>query len=166
MDEKKYLSVGKILNFRGLRGEAKVGFTKGKNEQISSLKEVWVKGLKLNVETVRFHKQFALIKFKEINSIEELMEFKGENIYITREDMEKSLKEDEYLVSDLIGMNVFDDNDDLMGVVKTVGNNNGNDILCVVNEQMGKEILIPFAKELVPIVDLKKRRMTGKEKML
>lgn len=156
MEKGEFLSVGKILNFRGLNGEAKVGYTKGKDKELSELKEVWVKGIKLDIEKVRFHKQFALIKFKQINSIDELMEFKGENIYITKDEMKNSLQEDEYLISDLIGINVIDDEGDLMGVVKSVGNNGANDILCIVNEGMGKEFLVPFVQELVPIVDLNK----------
>ena len=151
------LSVGKILNFRGLNGEAKVGYTKGKDKELSELKSVWVKGIKLDIERVRFHKQFAIIKFKQINSINELIEFKGENIYITREEIEKNLKDDEYLISDLIGMSVLDEEGDLMGYVKSVGNNTGNDILCVVNEEMKREFLVPFVKELVPVVNLDKK---------
>ena len=162
MNNDELLSVGKILNFRGLNGEAKVGYTKGKDKELSELKEVWAKGIKLDIERVRFHKQFAIIKFKQINSIDELMEFKGENIYITKDEMKKSLQDDEYLISDLVGINVFDDSGDLMGVVKSVGNNGGNDILCIVNEKMGKEFLVPFVQELVPIVDLEKNKIVVK----
>ncbi len=162
MDTNRLLSIGKILNFRGLKGEAKVGFTKGLEEKIKSLNEVWVKGEKLEVEGVRFHKQFALIKFKNINSIEELMPYKGENIYISKDDMEKSLKEDEFLVSDLVGISVIDSNDDIMGYVKSVGNNGANDILCVVNENLSQEFLVPFVKELVPVVDIKNKKIVVK----
>ena len=162
MEKQEFLSVGKILNFRGLNGEAKVGYTKGKDKELSELKEVWVKGIKLDIERIRFHKQFALIKFKQINSIDELIEFKGENIYITKDEMKKSLQEDEYLISELVGINVFDDSGDLMGVVKSVGSNGGNDILCIVNDKMEKEFLVPFVQELVPIVDLDKRKIIVK----
>ncbi len=162
MNKRELLSVGKILNFRGLNGEAKVGYTKGHEDEISSLAQVWVKDTKLDVEHVRFHKQFALIKFKQINSINELMEFKGENIYVSRSFIEDSLEEDEYLVSDLIGMNVADDKGDLIGVVKSVGSNRGNDILCIINEDMQREFLVPFVKELVPVVDFDKNLMVIK----
>ena len=65
------VSIGKILNFHGIKGEVKIGFTKGRENFIAGLKAVFVKFsgevITLNVDTVRFHKQFALIKFKEIN---------------------------------------------------------------------------------------------------
>ena len=68
----KFISVGKILNFHGIKGEAKIGYTKGNEAFIASLKSVNVndgeKFITLHIESVRFHKQFALIKFKEINT--------------------------------------------------------------------------------------------------
>ncbi|MGN0015652.1 MAG: ribosome maturation factor RimM, partial [Candidatus Gastranaerophilaceae bacterium] len=67
------ISIGKVLNFHGIKGEVKVGYTKGREKQIEQLETVFidVEGSfhTFSVETVRFHKQHALIKFKEINSI-------------------------------------------------------------------------------------------------
>lgn len=157
-----FLSIGRILNFRGLKGEAKVGFTKGKEAQILALKEVYIDAQKFDVEKVFFHKQFAIMKFKQINSIDEIINFKGKNIYITKDDAKKELQEDEFLIEDLIGLNVFDDKDDLIGTIKSVGSNKANDILCVVNEKMGREILIPFVKEIVPIIDVKGQKIVVK----
>jgi len=77
MKSSKLISVGKILNFHGVRGEVKVGFTAGKEGRdggsrlIENLKKVFVflndEKTELNVEYVRFHKNVALVKFKEIN---------------------------------------------------------------------------------------------------
>ncbi len=156
------ISIGKVLNFHGIAGEAKVGYSKGREAQIKTLKEVTVDGKKLRIASVRFHKTFAIIKFEGINSINDLLEFKGENIYIPKADAQNSLEKDEYLVEDLIGVVVFDNKDDVIGTVKSVGNNRAGNILCVVNEKMGREVLIPFVKELVPVVDIKNKRMVVK----
>ena len=63
------ISIAKILNFHGIKGEAKIGFTKGRENQIESLKKVFAKKdnqyCELTVSSVRFHKHFAIIKFKE-----------------------------------------------------------------------------------------------------
>lgn len=156
------ISIGKVLNFHGIAGEAKIGYSKGKDAQIKALKEVIIKDKKLHVKNVRFHKQFAIIQFEEINSINDLLEFKGESIYIPKANVQNSLKKDEYLVEDLIGLVVFDDKDDVIGTIKSVGNNGAGDILCVVNEKMGRETLIPFVKDLVPVVDMEKRKIVVK----
>lgn len=159
MQNNDKISIGKILNFHGIKGEAKVGFSKGKNSQIAALKEVFVSDKKLNIENVRFHKNFAIIKFREINSINELLEFKGENIYIPKNDIINNLKQDEYLVEDLIGLNVFDEKDDLIGQISDIGNNGETDILKIKTPEGSKEILIPFVKEIVPIIDYDKNKV-------
>lgn len=162
---KDLISVGKILNFHGVLGAAKVGYSN--IEVIKSLKSVCLKAQfdeetkNFTVQNIKFHKNFAIIKFKEINSIDELLPYKGGNIYIEKAEAKKSLEEDEFLIQDLIGLNAFDNDDELIGVISDVKTSSGNDILCVKTEE-NKEFLIPFAKELVPIVDIKKKKVVIK----
>ncbi len=152
------ISIGKITNFFGIQGEAKVGYTNAST--LEKAKKVFVKNVELNVVKLRFHKNIAIVKFKEINDINELMPYKGENIYIEKKSVKENLTKEEYLVDDLVGMNVFDDKDDLIGTIETVEATGGNDILSVkcANEEY-KNILIPFVKELVPIVDMKNKKV-------
>ncbi len=169
----KMISVGKILNFHGISGIAKAGYTNSdvikKLKQVYLIKNAGMEGSNkadkelFNVTSVNFHKNFALIKFKEINSIDELLPYKGSNIYIDKKEAEDSLSEDEFLIEDLIGLNVFDNNDDLIGVIFDVRTSNGNDILCVKScEENEREILIPFAREIVPVVDIAKKKVVIK----
>lgn len=156
------ISIAKILNFHGIKGEAKVGFTKGKENQIQSLKIVFVKKnnsfKKLNVKSVRFHKHFAIIKFKEFLTVNDVEEFKGCDLYLTKEEVEENLAQDEYLINDLINMDVYDEDGCLLGSVAAVGENLANDILSV-RDNNGKEHLVPFVKEIVPVVDLINKRI-------
>ena len=77
----KFISVGKILNFHGIQGEAKVGYSKNQQEFFCGLKEVFVKEQQdykpLKIKNIRLHKNFAIVKFDGINSIDELIEYKG-----------------------------------------------------------------------------------------
>ena len=156
------ISIAKILNFHGIKGEAKVGFTKGKENQIQSLKIVFVKKnnsfKKLNVQSVKFHKHFAIIKFKEFVTVNDVEEFKGCDLYLTKEEVEENLAQDEYLINDLINMDVYDEDGCLLGSVAAVGENLANDILSV-RDNNGKEHLVPFVKEIVPVVDLINKRI-------
>lgn len=158
----KFVSVGKILNFHGIKGEAKVGFQRGSEEQILSLKKVFVRVFdepqKFKVKSSRIHKNFAIMKFEGINSIDELLEYKGEKIYIEKAEALEALDEDEFITSDLIGLNVFDNNEDYIGKVVDIGTNNANDILCIKPENPEYEqFLIPFVQELVPVVDIERK---------
>lgn len=152
------VSIGKILNFHGIKGEVKTGFTKGREDFISKLKTAFVKYsgevITLTVDTVRFHKQFALIKFKEINSVNDAEKYKGLDIFVNRAEIAENLDEDEYLISDLIGMSVYSSDDEKIGTVEEVGNNNAGEIL-KIKDGAGNFHLIPFVKDIVPVVDLK-----------
>jgi 16S rRNA processing protein RimM len=74
------------------------------------------------------------------------------------------LEEDEYHVSDLIGLEVFDQaTQTLVGTVINVMTA-GNDLLQVQRAESSAEtkddrVLIPFVKAIVPIVDLENRRI-------
>lgn len=155
------ISIAKILNFHGIQGEAKVGFSKGAEDRIKTLKQVQVGDTTLTIEKTRFHKGFAIIKFKEINSIDDLLKYKGQSLYIEKSLVKEQLEEEEYLISDLVGLNVFDNKEDFLGTIHSVGTNTaggtGTDLLCIRSKE--KEFLIPFVKELVPIVDLKGKKV-------
>ena len=155
------ISIGKIINFHGILGEAKVGYSDPK--RIENAKKVIVKNIPLNIEKIRFHKNFAIVKFKEISDINELLNFKGENIYLAKEEVKNQLEEEEYLIDDLVGLNVFDDKDDFIGIVDSIAKSTGNDILSIKpeDEKYGN-ILVPFVKELVPIVDVKAKKIVIK----
>ena len=158
----KFISIGKILNFHGIKGEAKVGFSKGRENQIEALKKVFAKKegqySELNVSSVRFHKHFAIIKFKEFQTVNDVEEFKGCDLYLPKEEVEETLSNDEYLISDLIGMEVYDEDGSCVGTITAIGENLANDLLSV-KDGNGKEHLVPFVKEIVPVVDLQGRKV-------
>lgn len=158
----EFISVAKILNFHGIKGEVKLGFTKGREKQILNLKKVFAAKdndfLTLNVVSVRFHKHFAIVKFKEFNTVNEVEAYKGADLFLPKDEVEANLENDEYLFNDLMGMDVYDEDGCCIGVVCAVGENAANSIISV-KDNNGKEHLVPFVKELVPVVDLKSRKI-------
>ena len=156
------LSIGKILNFHGIKGEVKVGFTEGNEKIFSDLKQVYVaKGqmhITFNIEQVRFHKNIALIKFKEINSVNEAVEYKGAFLKVKKDLLEKYLEEDEFYVNDLVGLKAFDESEKLIGEVSGVINIKGQDTL-FIKDKNNKEHMVPFNREIVPKVDIKEKKI-------
>ena len=158
----KFVSVGKILNFHGIKGEAKVGFTKNQADFFCSLEEVFVKSERdyksLNIISVRLHKNIAIVKFDGINSINELMEYKGAFLYVEEETIREALEEDEFLIDELVSLEVFDQNGKKLGFVVGVSNNGANDLLSVKTNS--KQIaLVPFVKAIVADVDIKAKKI-------
>lgn len=156
------ISIAKITNFHGIKGEVKVGYTKGREEQLRSLKKMFVKNndnyTELNIQSLKFHKTFAIIKFKEINSINDTEMYKGQNLYISKDIVVDFLEDDEYLVSDLDGLEAYDTDNNLLGTICAIGENNATNIISIIDSK-DKIHMIPFVKELVPQVDLKNKRV-------
>jgi 16S rRNA processing protein RimM len=161
-ENQKLLSIGKVLNFVGLSGEVKVGYSADKKELITNLKRITVvqnsKEIDLTIKAVRFYKQHAYIKFNEINTLEEAIGLKNAYLKIPKTEIKQYLDKDEFLIDDLMNKEVFDDKNNLLGVVTNIVNIKEEDILAVTTKE-GKEILIPFVKELVPEINLKENKI-------
>ncbi len=159
----KYISIGKILNFHGLQGEAKVGFSKNQEGFLKKLETAHLKqGLEyteVKINSVRFNKTFALIKFEGINSIEDLIPYKGSILFVKETTVRKNLDEDEFLIDELTGLDVVDENDEKVAVVVGVSNNGINDLIAVKSKTKNIS-MIPFVKALVLKVDIKNKKIT------
>lgn len=158
----KYVSVGKILNFHGVQGEAKVGFSKNQQDFFSTLENVYIKKdndyLPFEITSIRFNKTFALVKFEGISSINELAEYKSCLLFVTEEMIRESLEEDEFLIDELVGLNVFDADGKDLGFVIGVSNNGATDLLSI-RTKSEKVCLVPFVKAIVPFVDIKTKKI-------
>ena len=155
-----YISIGKITNFFGIKGEAKVGYSN--EEQIKNAKKVVMldskEKIELTISSVRFHKNFAIIKFKEINNINDLIEFKGQRIFISKNAALENLEEDEFLIKDLIGCSVFNEENEKIGIVESVSNNTSQDLLNIKN-LIGQVAPVPFVNDFFPVVDIENKKI-------
>ena len=156
------LQVGAITQTHGIRGEVKVfpltddvgRFKKG----ISLILDLGRSRLDLEVETVKFFKQFVILKFKGYDSINEIEKFVKKNLYVTRENAVK-LKKDEYFIADLIGLTVVTDDGSVLGTLTDVITTGANDVYAVKMES-GKELLIPAIHDCILQVNDDERKMT------
>ena len=158
----KFISVGKILNFHGIQGEAKVGFSKNQQDFFLSLENVFVKVdnvyKKLKITRSRLNKTFAIIKFEGINSINDLIPLKGCLLFVEEETIRENLEEDEFLIDELVGLDVFDIEGEKLGFVVGVSNNGATDLLSVKTKTK-KVCLVPFVKAIVVDVSLKDKKV-------
>ena len=158
----KLISIGKILNFHGIKGEIKMGYSAGKESLIKSLKNIYVyindEKVCYDVQSVRFHKNVAIIKFRQINSIDDVMLIKGLLVHVPEELLKANLKKDEFLIKDLINAKVFDTDGNEIGVISDVGENKASNIL-EIQKSNGLKFMVPFVKELVPEVDLNNNKI-------
>ena len=99
-----------------------------------------------------------IVKFKGIDSINDVEKYKGAKLYVTR-DKAVRLKKDEYFVADLIGMKVVTEDGALLGDLKDVMATGANDVY-VVEREDGSKILLPAIKECVLNIDMEQGVVT------
>lgn len=155
------LQVGVIASTHGVRGEVKVFPTTDDVKRFKKLKEVLLdtgeEYMALQIESVKFFKQFAILKFKGYESINDIEKYKGNPLFVTRENAVR-LKKDEYFIADLIGMKVENEDGSFSGILKDVIETGANDVYAVSYED-GREVLIPAIKDCILSVDLGSCRM-------
>ena len=159
----QFLQVGVISSTHGLRGEVKVFPTTDDAARFQTLKNVVLdtgrEKLDLEIQSVRFFKQFVIVKFKGIDNINDIEKYKGKSLFVTRENAVE-LEEDEYYIGDLIGMEVYtDDSEERFGVLKDVMETGANEVYIITSENHG-EVLLPAIKECILDVDVEKNSMT------
>lgn len=161
MKNNNFISIGKIVNFHGVKGEAKLGYSKNREEFLAQLDIVYIKKdneyKEFEIENLRFTPKYAIIKLKGIDSLNEIINFKGDVVFIKEEIAREYLEEDEFLIDELIGMNVYD-GDTRIGSVVGVSNNGASDLLSVKTNDK-KISLVPFVKAIVLSVDIKSKRI-------
>ena len=158
----KQLQAGVITSTHGIRGEVKVFPTTDDAQYFRELKKVYLdtgkEQIPLEIEHVKFFKQFAILKFKGIDNINDIEKYKGKSLMIDREDA-SPLGEDEYYIGDLIGMDVYtDDPAEHFGVLRDVLETGANDVYIIDSDRHG-EVLVPAIHQCILRVDTEKNEM-------
>ena len=104
-----FVSVGKILNFHGVRGEAKLGYTKNREEFLSKLKDVYIQVNNeykhFKVESLKFTPKCAIIKFKDIfMKITQLLLHHTTQDDITVQDIKKKINSENSIFKFVTGI--------------------------------------------------------------
>lgn len=155
----KYLRIGKIVNTQGIMGEVRIIPLTDSIERFQKLKYVLIDDellLHKDVQYVKYHKNFVILKFKGIDSINDAEKYKDKYILVKREDAVK-LPEGSYFVCDIIGLDVFDINNVYWGKVEDVISTGSNDVYLV--KDGSKELLLPALKSVVKAIDLEQNKM-------
>lgn len=155
------LQVGVITQTHGVHGEVKVFPTTDDPERFLDLEYVFLdtgrEKMKLTIQSVKFFKQFVILKFKGINNINDIEKYKRCALLVDRENAVE-LEEDEYFIADMIGMNVLTEDGEIFGTLKDVIETGANDVY-IINSKNHGEVLIPAIKECILDVNVKEGRM-------
>ena len=155
----KYVTIGKIINTFGIKGELKVeshtDFIKERYKK-NSLIFIGDTYKKFHVASYRIHKGFIILSLEEYNDINLVLELKNKYIYKATEDI-KPLGNNEFYIRDLINLDVYLQ-DVYLGKCIAIEKGRAYNFLRIKKED-NKEILIPNIYVFVSDVDLVNSRI-------
>ncbi len=155
--------IGKIVNTQGIKGEVRVMPSTDDVTRFELLDSVLImrRGSleEKEIESVRYHKQFVLLKLKGINDINEAEKYKNCEVQIPAE-LALPLEDNEYYIRDLYGMRVLDENGNMIGTLSDVLFTGANDVYVVqpVDPDKG-DILLPAIRDCILSVDVDEKKM-------
>lgn len=171
MTETELFSVGEIVGYHGVSGEVKVKPTTNNLQLLLDIKKVIVtlsgtedeegasQTLQLKVRSSRIDKRTLFLSFVGMNDRNAVEPLFGSTLHIHKREV-PALAEEEFWVKDLVGLDVFTTEGQFIGKVLSIIYG-GNDVLEIRREgdPENKTILVPFVKDLVPVVDIKAARV-------
>lgn len=157
----KYLELGQIVNVKGLKGEVKVNPFTDDNTKFERIPKVFVKQkenlTEYEIDKVGYNKNQVILKFKNIDTVEEAEKLRNSYIVVDREIFGE-LPEGVYYIADLIGLDVYTENNEYLGKVDDIFSTGSNDVYVIKNE-LGKQKLLPGIDEVIKIIDLESNKI-------
>ena len=148
--------IGKIVNTFGIKGEVKVTPYTDDIEQFKKIKSIYVNNTLMQVQSAKFQKNVVILKLKDVDDMTAAENLR--NSIIEAKRSKKKLPENTYYIADLIGLDVYTDEGNLLGNVTDIYNTGANDIYTVKTLE-GKEVLLPAIKDVIKQVDLQNEKI-------
>ena len=141
------LYIGTLVNTHGIKGEVKIiSNFKYKEEVFKKDNTIYINDKKYTINTYRKHQKYDLITLKGYDNINDVLDLKGNKIYINREEYTFS----GILNEDLYGKKVYD-KDKYIGTLKEIVDNKKQELLVIENND--KTFLVPYVNEFVKEID-------------
>jgi len=148
--------LGYISKTHGLHGEVSVFLDVDYPEAYKEMESVFLqlKGsgtlVPFFIETIRPQKDGAILRFEDIDTIEQAEELAGAQLYLPLDQL-PVLEEDQYYFHEIVGFSIQDENEGTLGIIKDVYEAGAQDLIAM--DYREQEVLIPLNDEIVLKVD-------------
>ncbi len=137
--------LGKIVSPHGIKGELKLLSNFDKLAKICKENfPIYINDKKYTLTSFRYHKQYLLISLNNYTNINEVLFLVNSDVYIEREDLE--LTTDEYLLEDLIGATVIEE-DEKLGQISEIIMTKQYNLVRIINNQ--DNFLVPLISQYI-----------------
>jgi len=160
----EFITIGKVVSIQGNKGEVNILPLTDSIDRFKNLNKVFLRNKNsqtmLSVEKIRIKKDTVILKLKDIENIGEAKTIVGSFLEVERKNAVK-LPKDTYFIFEIIGLEIYTENNIFLGKVENVISTGSNDVYIVKGENK-KELFIPAIREVVKNVNLEKKRITIK----
>jgi len=152
------IEVGTVIEAYGIRGALKIRPFSNDPVALLAAKEIWLSGLRLlqmrdfSVYKSKEHSGSVILELVGLTDREIALSFKSATVLIPRSKF-PPLDDNEYYWTDLMGAEVHNQQNELIGIVKEIVDNSAQTVL-VISEDEKKQHLIPFVQSFIIEVDL------------
>ncbi|QDE90449.1 16S rRNA processing protein RimM [Myxococcus xanthus] len=157
-----YLELGYVARAHGLRGEVAIRALDPASETLDTVDRIWVRtraGVEreMRLEALRPTPKEDIVVLEGVESRNDAEALVGAKVFVFREDLEPPA-EGEFFQGDLVGLEAVDANGNALGRVEEIWTT-GEVPNLVIRASGREELVVPFADEFVPTVDLEARRI-------
>ena len=165
INHNKWLIVGLITSPQGINGQIKVKSLSDFEERFTKPGKRWLqkenetpRELELTSGFKKPGKELFIVTFKEINNRNQAENIKGYKVLVEI-DAIPQLKKEEFHLTELVNLKVkISDNNKLHIIGKVINlENEKNNLLVIKLLKNNKKVLVPFVKEIVPVVDIRNK---------
>lgn len=154
------LKIGKVVNTHGIKGEIRIiSDFEYKNIVFQKGNHLYINNDELIINSYRVHKNYDMITLKSITNINDVLKYKGYDVYINKNDY----KFNGILDDELIGVNVYFKNKKI-GIIKQIQKGKMQKLFVIYNGK--KDILIPYVKPFIKNISSSKVELKEIEGLL
>lgn len=159
VSEPAFLVLGKLRRAHGVKGEIPLEIHTQMLELLTpdSLVYVGEAHHPYKIESTRYKNDLLLLKFYTINDRTLASTLTNELLYVAVDQL-PPLPDDEYYLHELIGLDVYQEDGAYLGVLTEILETGANDVY-LIDDEAGKEILIPATEEMILGIDLENNKM-------
>ncbi len=160
MIDMNLIKIGKIVNTHGIKGELRL------LSKFPYKDKVFIKGMIIYIDkdskevinSYRKHKNFDMITLEGYNNINEVLKYKGKNVYVDSNDIK--LDNDKYLDEELIGLSIIYENME-RGIITNIERYDKTVLFNIKGKT--QEYLIPYNDNLIDNIDMKNKKIFIKD---
>ena len=153
--------IGKIVKPQGVNGELKVYPNDNNLNQYKNISKIYLDGIEIAVKKWVVRSGFfylTLPNCKDRNSAEL---YRGKDVYVDEEQI--VLNPNTYFTDDIIGCEIYDENDNYISTVLDIENYGATDIFVVLED--GRQLMVPFVTKIFYSIDPKSKKILAKKEL-